>query len=93
MLLYAIFAVITFTAVQRVGKGAAYRPFVLVHNLQNAVLPLAVLHVPFRWYVLGVLCSISVLHEFMKWRRYKGFDIILHRISRVYLPCTAPHAP
>ena len=37
MLLYAIFAVTTFTAVQRVGKGAAYRPFVLVY-LQNAIL-------------------------------------------------------
>ena len=25
--------------------------------------------------------------------RYKDFDIILHRISRIFQPCTTPHAP
>ena len=75
VLLYLIFAVITYTAVKRVGKGAAYRPFVWIHNLQNLVLPLAVLHVPFRWYVLGVLCFIALLHECMKWRRTYVADL------------------
>ena len=60
-----IFA-IALTATRRRQQPANYRRFLNVHYLYYIYLPVLIMHVPYRIYVLGAVLGLFILHEIIK---------------------------
>lgn len=66
LVMAAIIAAITISATRRRQQPESYRRFLNVHKLYYVYLPILVMHVPYRTYVLGVLLGLFALHECIK---------------------------
>jgi hypothetical protein len=63
-----IIVAITLTATRRRQHMTSYRSFLKVHYLYYLYLPVLIMHVPYRMYVLGVVLALFIVHECMKMR-------------------------
>jgi len=75
LVLFAIILAISFTASRRLQVPENYRRFLKVHYLYYLYLPILIMHVPYRTYVLGVIAGCFVVHEFMKVRCTQTGDL------------------
>jgi hypothetical protein len=73
--LVVIIVAISFTASRRLQFPDNYRRFLNVHSLYYLYLPVLIMHVPYRVYVLGVIAGLFLIHEGLKVRFTQTGDL------------------